>query len=33
MDSMLIEFNVIALVIVVAVVYVGYRLVRGDSDD
>lgn len=33
MDNMLIDFNVAALVIIAIVVYVGYRLIRGDSDD
>lgn len=28
-----VEFNLIALVIVVAVVYLGYRLIKSDSDD
>ena len=33
MDSMLIDFNIAALVIVIGVVYLGYRLIKGDSDD
>ena len=33
MDNIMIDFNIAALVIVAIVVYVGYRLIRGDSDD
>lgn len=33
MDSMIIDFNLAALVIVAIVAYIGYRLVRGDNDD
>ncbi len=33
MDGMVIDFNLIALVIVIGVVYLGYRLIKGDSDD
>lgn len=31
--SLDVEFNLIALVIVGVVVYIGYRLIKGDSDD
>jgi type IV secretory pathway VirB2 component (pilin) len=33
MDGMIIDFNIAALVVVIIVVYLGYRLIKGDSDD
>ncbi len=33
MDGMIIDFNLAALAIVAVVIYVGYRLIKGDSDD
>jgi hypothetical protein len=33
MDGMIIDFNIAALVIVAIVIYVGYKMISGDSDD